>query len=271
MPIRSVALITVSIAMLCACSTVQENPNYQYSTKYKAAVPTQLSAVYQDDAVQPAVPVSYQTSTYETPSAPTYTRVNHECLNKETNRELIGAGIGGTIGAIAGKKIIGGTKGTIIGAGLGGAAGYGIGDKSIDCDPVPVIATQTQPVVSQVYQAPTDTQFETISDEGTPGYQVMQAQTVEYDYSENIVSAPTTAESTPAAVATIAPVQELQILPAPTAIGQTHIVKQGDTVYSLSRMLCVDLGDIQSLNSLNDSYAISIGQTLKLPTSRCLP
>jgi len=271
MSVRLLFLSAVSTALLCACSTVQENPNYQYSTKYKAAVPSQLAAIHQSETVQAAAPVSYQVSTYETASVPTYTRVNHDCLRQEKNRELIGAGVGGTIGAIAGKKIIGGTKGTIIGAGVGGVAGYGLGDKSIDCDPIPVTATRSEPVVSQAYQSPTDTQFESLSDEGTPGYQVMQAQAVEYDYSQNIVTAPESAVAVPTAAATIAPVQDRQILPTPEAIGQSHFVRQGDTVYSLSRKLCVDIEDIQSLNGLNSSYAINIGDSLRLPASRCLP
>jgi LysM repeat protein len=263
MSVRLAVMIAASAVILSACATSQENPNYKYSTKYKAAVPT--------SSVQ-TVPVSYETSSANQAQAhtanihrnftneaqslaanteiqaggriieasqrqqiPTYTRVNHECLS--------------------------------IDQGMSGGA--------INCDPIPVLAAKTQPVISQAYRSPTDTEFQTLSDEGTPGYQVMQAQVagqaVDYDYSENMIPASVVAESTPAAAATVAPIQDMQVLSTPSSIGQTHIVKQDDTVYSLSRRLCVDLGDIQSLNGLNDSYAISIGQSLKLPASRCTP
>ncbi len=265
MSVRLAVMIAASAAVLSACATSQENPNYKYSTKYKAAVPT--------SSVQ-TVPVGYETSSanhaqantadihrdftneaqslaanteiqtgariIEAPQRqqiPTYTRVNHECLSNDS--------------------------------GLSGAA--------INCDPIPVLAAKTQPVISQVYRSPTDTEFQTISDEGTPGYQVMQAQVagqaVDYDYSDNIIGAPT-----PVAVEIVPPVEATQIMRVPAApimsafgAGQSHIVKTGDTVYSLSRKLCVDLGDIQSLNGIDDSYAISIGQILTLPAPRCQP
>jgi len=175
----------------------------------------------------------------------TYTRVNHECLKKEKNHELLGSAIGGTIGAIAGEKLIGGTEGVVIGAGLGGAAGYGIGDKAVDT--------------------------------GTPGYQVMSSQTVEdydtpattsthftapqevtYDYSANTITA---------SAATQSLTSENRILSAQSY--QSHVVGEDDTVYSLSRGLCVGVVDIQSLNGLDANYGIRIGESIKLPSSNC--
>jgi len=278
---RLFCISSVSAFVLTACATQQENPYYKYSSKYEGNGVTTNVASLPTQQIQSA-PVNYQTApvTYgASQGQATYTRVDHKCLSKQTNRELLGAGLGGTIGAIAGKKLIGGTKGTVIGAGLGGAAGYGIGDKSIDCDPVTVVADQPNPIVSQayspssneqyvvsqptpavsnVYSAPTDTQFADISNQGTPGYQVLQAQSVEYDYSENIVDAE---------AATIPSYSETRIMSG--TFTDMHSVRQGDTVYSLSRKLCVGIDDISSLNGLGSNYAINIGDTLRLPASRC--
>ncbi|MEP3891976.1 MAG: LysM peptidoglycan-binding domain-containing protein [Hellea sp.] len=282
-------LLTLGSAIITtACATNQENPYYKYSSQYKNAP---VTTVAQAPSVVQTAPVSYETATYEAPSyetvsyegaqPATYTRVNHECLKSEKNHELLGAGLGGTIGAIAGEKLIGGTKGAVVGAGLGGTAGYGIGDKIVNCDPEPVIAMQSAPVVSQAYISPTDTEFATISGTGTPGYQVLQAQTisaempaaainsqhspyassaqeVNYDYEANTVAAST---------AGTAVLSETRILGATGYNG--HIVKDGDTVYSLSRKLCVGVSDIQLLNNLNANYGINIGDQLQLPASRC--
>ena len=283
MSTRLTILSSVAAMVLTACATNQENPYYKYSSQYKNAP---VTTVVQAPSVVHTAPVSYEAPSYETVSyegaqPATYTRVNHECLKSEKNHELLGAGLGGTIGAIAGKKLIGGTKGAIIGAGLGGTAGYGIGDKVVNCDPEPVVTVQSAPVVSSAYVSPTDSEFATISETGTPGYQVLQAQTIEaempaaamnsqqnlhasaaqevnYDYEANTIAAST---------AEIAAASEIRVLGATGYSG--HIVKDGDTVYSLSRKLCVGVSDIQTLNNLNANYGINIGDQLQLPASRC--
>ena len=285
---RLTILSSISIIALAACATPQENPYYKYSSKYKGASTT---TVAQAPATIETVPVAY-----ETVQQASYTQVNHECLKKEKNHELLGAGIGGTIGAIAGKELIGGTKGTIIGAGLGGAAGYGVGDKTVDCDPQPVpiqqMTIQTQqdfssaptvrasydsPVVAEPYVSPTDAEFNNISETGTPGYQVIQAQTVEvyetpaammpmsqgaqevsYDYDANTISA---------SAVTVAMPSKTRLLG--DDVYGSHIVKEGDTVYSLSRSLCVGVSDIQSLNNLDASFGINVGDRLQIPVSNC--
>lgn len=285
---RLAILSSISIFALAACATPQENPYYKYSSKYKGASTT---TVAQAPATIETVPVAY-----ESLQQASYTQVNHECLKKEKNHELLGAGIGGTLGAIAGKELIGGTKGTIIGAGLGGAAGYRIGDKTVECDPQPVpiqqMTIQTQqdytsaptvsasydaPVVAEPYVSPTDAEFNNISETGTPGYQVMQAQSVEiyetpasmmplsqgaqevsYDYDANTISA---------SAVTIAMPSETRFLG--DELYGSHIVKEGDTVYSLSRSLCVGVSDIQSLNNLDASFGINVGDKLQVPVSNC--
>ena len=294
---RITVLSSISVVALAACATPQENPYYKYSSKYKGSSST---TVTEAGSVIQTAPVSYETVSYEAAQQPSYTRVNHECLTKEKNHELLGAGIGGTIGAIAGKELIGGTKGTAIGAGLGGAAGYGIGDKTVNCDPQPlpvqqvtthsqqqsyspaptVTASYAAPVIAEPYVSPTDAQFDTISETGTPGYQVLQAQTapayqapaatmsapystsgaqeVSYNYADNTISASAETFAMPSTSRVLS-----------NSSFASHIVQEGDTVYSLSRKLCVGISEIQSINSLDASYGINIGDTLQLPSANC--
>jgi len=278
-------LISVlSAAVLTACATPQENPYYKYSSQYKG----ETTVVAETGTVFETAPVSYETvsvdaAEYQPVSTASYTRVNHECLKKEKNHELLGTAIVGTIGAIAGKELVGGTEGVALGAVIGGAAGYGLGDKAVNCDPQTVVMEQAAPIVSEAYVSPTDTEFTPLSNEGTPGYQVLSAQTVEifdapavaqpsgiaaitgtdaqpveYDYTANTISA---------SADTFAIPSETRLMG--DASYASHIVKQGDTVYSLSRQLCVGVGDIQSLNGLDASFGISIGQSLRLPASNC--
>ena len=314
---RITILSSISIVALAACATPQENPYYKYSSKYQGGA---TSTVTQAGSVIQTAPVSYETVSYEATQTPRYTQANHECLKKEQNRELLGAGLGGTIGAIAGKELIGGTKGTVIGAGLGGAAGYGIGDKLVNCDPqptpvqqysaqplqtyttaptnastqqvytaapavtasyqAPVTPEYSAPVISETYVSPTDTGFNSISEMGTPGYQVLQAQTAEIYEVPTVtqtVSQPVSgaqqvsynyeANTVLASADTIAIPQETRVFVG-SSYG-SHLVKQGDTVYSLSRNLCVGIADIQSINNLDASYGIKIGDTLRLPASNC--
>ncbi|WP_409433432.1 LysM peptidoglycan-binding domain-containing protein [Litorimonas sp. RW-G-Af-16] len=321
---KTVLIATAALALtLSACATSQENPNYQYSSKYKGDSPSKSYASYS----QPTA-----TTTYASNQGAITSTTNHACLNKETNRELLGGAIGGAVGAVAGKKVIGGTKGTVVGAVLGGAAGYGIGDKSIDCDPIqtqnvaapitygsnayssePVTYSgETTTIASAPVTAPTDSYYgETV---GTPGYEAIQggvpyeapapvaspnsapvaiadaqgsresdqvavqtisgpivmatapaAQSVDYDYSQNIIDA-----NSPVAIPQ--DVETRTYTPSGAQglnVSQGYVVKQGDTVYSLARQLCVGVTEVQSANGLSSNFGIQIGQRLDLPTSRC--
>lgn len=54
-----------------------------------------------------------------------------------------------------------------------------------------------------------------------------------------------------------------------SAASGNYKVVSGDTVYSLSRRLCVSIDEIQSRNGLDSDYGIKIGQRLVLPSNRC--
>lgn len=171
MALRNAFIVAPLLLTLAACETAQENPNYKYSSTYGDQAPQALAQNSRHpEQIQAAAPVRYVNTTPTTPHNlnivqtsstqahavnGTYTRVNHECLNSERTRTLVGAGLGGSAGAIAGNKLIGGTKGTLIGAAAGGIAGYGIGDKTIDCDPIPVQASTQQAIITPAYSPST--------------------------------------------------------------------------------------------------------------------
>jgi len=325
---RNVGLTLGLTLGLAACSTVQENPTSNGATTTAA---TYTPASSQSYSSQP----SYQTATSQAAEA--------RCRNKESNREIIGGAAGGALGAFAGKKLIGGTAGTIAGAAIGGTAGYGLGDISVDCSPqqsyqpaqvqtyqsapAPVYqaapATYTQPASVQtvsthpvytqpihtptvIQTAPTDAQYAGQVVSGTPGYAATQGSEVQtirettqyqnasphlgnvhngiqtsavqtrsvyngngaseitgYDYSDNLISADT-AINAQNGFGT-----QTRVLGSQTGALQSYTVQPGDTVYGLSRKLCVGISDIQSPNNINANYGINIGQSLRLPQSRC--
>lgn len=361
MSVKKTVLISVSLLAVGACSTTQESPIYQQSTKYKVHSPY-------EQAQQPA-PVQYanypstvttqpttQYATYTTNSTPQVyhtsttstgqtvsTQVNHECLDKEGNRKIIGAAAGGAVGALAGNHV-GDTTGAVIGAVVGGAAGYGIADVTTNCDPIEVAApathqtyqtvpaTQTytsQSYPSQTYtgethtaqtypaqsystttgtapapanhqvsgtiEAPTDSAYgETY---GTPGYHAMIANGELDETTTASVSTPEQPAVTPYSQPAPIPQPIPQAAPQPQTNSYayqsaptypqysqpapqqpvtqyagnvtTHQVVEGDTVYSLSRRLCVDVEDIRRLNNLNGAFYIRLDDYIKLPASRC--
>lgn len=347
MTVTKTVLIAVSALAVTACSTTQESPIYQQSTKYRVHSPYEQAqqpapmqyATYQGaTTTQPTTqyatyttassPQVYHTSTTSTGQTVT-TQVNHACLDKEGDRKLIGTAIGGAAGALAGNEL-GDTKGALIGAVVGGAAGYGIADVTTHCDPIEVAqpaqyqsytqqtysqqsasstvpaqmlpagmtlneqglivpesspqptitpvspATSSQTAASQTYEAPTDSAYgETF---GTPGYHAMIANGELDETQSASVTTPEQPATTPytQAPAYQQPSAPTYSLPAPQQPVQqfagnvtTHKVVEGDTVYSLSRRLCVEVEDIRRLNSLNQEFYIRLDDYIKLPMSRC--
>lgn len=294
---RLFALTATTALLMSACATSQENPNYKYSTKYKAASPYGTQTTVSSQPVtqpatyvqtQPAAPVTYQSSQYQTTPV-TYTRTDQACLRKEKNRELLGSAVGGTLGAVVGKKTIGGTKGTVIGAGIGGVAGYGIGDKSINCDPVVVQAAQpmttqqyqtaptqyyqpsatpTQPQPVQTYQspqpvytAPTDQAYgETY---GTPGYHAVMAAQAK--------AQPTTVPQQQVVAQTYQSPQPIQAIPVPQPIyqqPQTAVVAPVATaphpVYANGQVAYHEVVEGDTVYSLSKRQCVSVEDIQRL-------
>ncbi len=316
MVLRHLLLITPLVLSLAACETAQENPNYKYSSTYGQQSPQVLAQNSRTYGHLQAAPVRYTSGVQDTSaprvyqaaspsgSAASYTRVNHECLNKERRRSVIGAGLGGTVGAIAGKEVIGGTKGTLIGAAAGGIAGYGIGDKTIRCDPVAVQApvqqavitpayapgtvirserstpTYVQPIEQAAYVASPTEQVYSSGTVGTPGYEALRqsgsisASVPQYAQSQpNVISAPQQpvyTQPTGPIIQATTPQQSPLWPQSQTGLNGSYVVKSGDTVYSLSRQQCTSVSAVQALNNIDQDFNIKVGQALRLPPSECL-
>lgn len=130
-----------------------------------------------------------------------------------------------------------------------------------------------------IVPSPTDQAYAGQEVIGTPGYGLYApeagqssaptsgssgAQVVDYDYSENFVSVGVDVDSTNDVIR----VPSVQKLSTPVT-GANYTVRDGDTVYSMARRLCVGLDEIAGPNNLGSSFAINIGQSLILPSSRC--
>ena len=305
--ITSAAALTLACS-LAACATSPQNPIYQQTTKYKASSPYSQNAPAVQQAsyqTQAAAPVTYVRETSAqgyVPQQATYTRVNSECLSKESGRKLIGVAAGGVIGGVAGNKLGGDNKtlGTVAGAAIGGAVGYGIADKTINCDPisVPASAANQNAVITPAYQPAYESGYQTApvyteaaittphapisakpmaqtpgiqetvdapGDAGTPGY-----------YAVNGLTAPAPVQVAAPIIAPTAEIVEI-VTPSPAPItppaytvgNARHTVVKGDTVYSLARTSCVTLAEFKQINGINDEFYIRVGQDITIPVGRC--
>lgn len=230
----------VLIAGLCsglvACATAQENPNYQYSSKY------------QD--IQSQTQVADQTWTNQSQAA-VQTASQTMPVDQRVSRVYDGQAQG-TILANSGTQSVPNQPYT---------EDVHYAD-SMQAAPYP--ATQEPVIEHRLVASPTDQAYAGQTVSGTPGHGAYIPESVNYDYSQNVVSANTS-------VATPPLYQRGEVAPdrAPALMVGNYVVQQGDTVYNLSRRLCVNLSDITAQNGLGQDYGINIGQSLRLPASRC--
>lgn len=238
---RNLLVLSLSAAVFSGCLTTQENPNYEQSTAYKADV-DRAHQYANVDTVAPSM-ATYQTA----PSAPAPNSAPSQPVHH-----------------------------------------YGYETAATVTASSPSHMMQTPAMA----EAPTDSYYGGQEVSGTPGFMAMQGQSesvafgattgaapasdysataplgaagtpIAYDYARNMVSvdALTTGSQFPETVAR----QPFEGAGA----GRVYTVKQGDTVYSLSRRSCVGINVIQSMNGLDSNFAIKIGQSLRLPASMC--
>jgi len=278
------ALAATTMLVLAGCSSTALNPNYQQTTIYKGSNPYGDAAVVQQAGyeTQAAAPVTY------VPQA-NYDQNYLECISKESNRKILGTAAGGVVGVIAGRKIAGDNKtlGTVAGAVIGGAAGYGIADKTITCDPAPVVVRETAPVYQAVpqavtYEAPAPTSgiqenTASVGEGGTPGYYAVNG--IEPPAPSPQIAQPQLAQAQTLqpqqVLPTTEPLLEPKIYAVPvsavtaSAVTMHHTVNPGDTLYSLARTTCSTVAEIQSLNTINSKFYIRAGDDILLPSGRC--
>lgn len=200
--------------LLAACSTVQENPNYQYSSKYGQA------DIVQTAQVEPVTPNT----------APVVTVSNPAQIASPTEEAYNADAMAGTPGY------------AILMAEESAEAA------EAEAAPAPVTAPSILPVPAPYPSAPSQT----------------GPREIDYDYAQNVIVADVP-EIAPVAGPVAPPISTQVTVPT----GQTYVVQPNDTVYSLSRRLCTPIAEIMTTNGIGSDFAISIGQTLTLPSSRC--
>lgn len=296
------ALLTTA-ALLAACATAQENPHYQHSTKYTGSSPntayasntvsaqntstapagTVLARYVHEDPNQPLGDVPGSTSTvsngtissrniitqstsqqpssgYATAaygsaqySAPRYSRVEPICIEQ-------------------------GTQNTVA------------------CPVMPMpISSQSAAIASPyaqssqtVYAAnrassalvPSPTEIAMPDSYGTPGYEAMKNAQASWPAAAQSnpqgplgVSIPMTQ---PFSSSVPAPAMRQAVTPdmmprnqQSYILGTQHQIVTGDTVYSFARELCSSVEEIKAMNSLDGSFKIRLGETIRLPASKC--
>ena len=204
-----------SLALLAACATAQENPNYTYSSKYQGPGATPASAPVQLATYETA-PVTYSSAPATVQSIPVQSAPASVAVSE--------------------------TEAGYAAETMEGTPGYEIMIAQADAA-APVQAT---PALPPLAGAPVEVQSQ----------RPQGATRVEYDYSQNVIIAD--------AQTRIAPTEMRR-----RGVFATHTVQPGDTVYNISRRLCVGVADVVAAGSVGEGYAIQIGQVINVPQSRC--
>jgi LysM repeat protein len=215
---------------ISACSTVPANPNYEFSSKYGQTGTDRVELAQAGPVAQPGYNQGASAQS-TTPHQGQTTLANAQGQTTSTSP---------TEQAYNADQMV-------------GTPGY------------EMMRAQQQPqtVQTPTVQAPTvqTPSMQAVTPRSTP----QGARPVDYDYAQNV-----TGQSGTAGVASgpgnTSPIADTAVN-VPT--GQRYVVQPGDTVYSLSRRLCAPIIDITTANGIGADYAISIGQTLLLPNSRC--
>ncbi len=283
---RLVLLSTVAI--LTACATAQENPQYQYSTQYKGDSPSTAyasnnagealhyastrsangAATVQNAGytVAPAQetytqtpytqapytqPASYEVTVYSAPQA-----ASSGASYTQVNADCVSNGAQGTAACVPSPR-------PIIEQSAYVATPYYAPDNAVELQTASNVTTyESTSYSASSAVSPTDS---TMPDSyGTPGYEAMKNVEGGWDY-ETItplsVSGPAAQSAqafekvapAPAPTASVHTARTADMMPAPEqniALGTQHQVRQGDTVYSYARTLCTTIDDIRAANNL---------------------
>ncbi len=242
--------LIASAAILAACSTVPNNPNYEYSSKYgQAGTGAVQTAQVQTQTVQTQ---TVQADVYSAPTTTVEARHPHDSVVPYYETAPASSP----------------TEQSYDANGMTGTPGY----EMMQAQTAPAQAQPAQPQYQPQYQSQPQTQYQ--ASQPVPLYAQPQTalaapgapREVTYDYAQNAIVGET-GRPAPAAAPTYA-------APAPStaaniAVGGTYVVQPGDTVYNISRRLCVPIPEITSANAIGGDYKIGIGQALVLPNSRC--
>ena len=242
-------LFIASALMTASCATAQENPNYQHSSKYGQ---TQMANNGTSAPANSQIQAQTAGTAYRTGQA------YSADTNLQNGRYVGNEGVTVTAAHPA-PATTSPTERAYDSERMNGTPGYEMMRAQQD-------STNTHPSYP-VAPAPTYQPAPAPARQAAPSPR--QPQPVPYDYGQNMI----VSENAPSR--STAPGYDQSTdrgYPGTSAnidTGQSYVVRSGDTVYSLARRLCTPLADIMRPNGIGGDYAISIGQTLYLPQSRC--
>lgn len=295
MPAQKLALLSAAI-ILTACATPQENPHYQHSTKYKGnplnspygasnPVGTQVAHGYSTtDQYASTGTVLNRVVVPETSQAAQDTRqVIYEQSSQDSSYASAAYGTT-TYNEPAYSRV----APVCIEQGLQNTPG---------CTPTSLPINTQSASVAQPYSAGAQTLYVTNSSTtplspteqampesyGTPGYEAIRNSQAapQWEAAETTqplgVAVPVTQPfASPLPAPAVRPAQ-IQDARSPTImqnqqsfnIGTQREIREGDTVYSFSRQLCTSVDEIKAINSLDGTFNIRLGDTIRLPASQC--
>lgn len=237
-----------------SASPAYHNANHSYIVESTPPVYSESNYTHQANHFVITPQANQPQATYGTHEAPSYSRISAECVNN---------GQQGAAGCLPTSVPLTTQNASIA------APFYG--------------QPQTLYVTSETTQPISPTESTMPDSYGTPGYEAMK--NAETGFGAYAGAAPQIGQAVPmtepfaspipeptSRSAVIQPVRSQPIITAPQntqAVGIQYEVQEGDTVYSFSRKLCTSVEDIRAMNGLDSSYGIQLGQTLRLPNSRC--
>lgn len=246
-------LLLGSAFLLASCATAQENPHYQYSSKYGQ---TQVA-----DNAYPTPVMTPQVQTAGTQSvrtgAQTYTAGTMTGSDQPHTGYLGNEGATLTAAQSAqqsAQPTTSPTERAYNSNQMQGTPGY-------------EMMRAQQDAAAPTYQAAPAPDYTPYT---APAAPVANApREVTYDYGDNLRT-----DETGPTRQTVPNYEQMNDMGrSGTAVnvptGQSYRVREGDTIYSLARRLCTPMADITTANAIGGDYAIAIGQTLYLPNSRC--
>lgn len=272
--------------LLCACATAQENPNYQHSTKYGQGQTQVADNVYPQSQTNVGA-TQVNSPAIHTPGAQTHAATSQTGI---THTHAMASGHSTTpahaIDTDHGNAGYVGNEGVMIRADHPATQAASPTERAYNSDQMQgtpgyeMMRAQNETVQPQTqthpsYPAPRAPVYEAAPAPTYTPYAPQAAPTptaprqVEYDYGENLRGDDNTQMQPMVPAYQSTNDQSRTGTAANIGTGLSYIVREGDTIYSLSRRLCAPMGDITAANGIGGDYAIAIGQTLYLPTSRC--
>jgi|GEM_PF-2840873 len=237
---RVLLCLTASLGLV-ACATQQENPNYQYSSRFDAKsgqMQTQTAAYRIPGRSAGAAPATRELSapSYSTPQASgdVYSRVDSNCIE------------------------------------VGGCAPVGI----VETQAPVVSAPWESPTENQFAGGETTPGFQALEGDLSAGAAPVGRPNVSRQADAQLPAAEPEWEDIPDMRAeddiptlTISgPIYQAEEVTGTQSRALMYRVESGDTAYSIAKSYCTEPSAIQTINNLDSRFSLKVGQDIKVPS-----